>query len=40
LGRPVILASLFTFDENRITTVHHRPFNELPDDINALFHVY
>jgi hypothetical protein len=39
-GPSVIVASRFTFDEDRITTVHHRPFNEVPDDIKALFHVY
>jgi hypothetical protein len=41
VGSPFIVASRFTFDEDcRITGLHHTPFNEVRDDIKALFHVY
>jgi hypothetical protein len=39
-GPPFIVASRFTFEEDRITGLTHTPFNEVPEDVKALFHVY
>jgi ketosteroid isomerase-like protein len=39
-GAPFIVASRFTFDEDgRITRLRHTPFNDVRDDVKALFHV-
>jgi hypothetical protein len=41
VGRPFIVASRFTFDEgDSITGLHHTPFNDVADDVRALFHEY
>jgi hypothetical protein len=39
-GPAIIVASRFTFDEDRITGLRHTPFDEVPDDVKALFHVH
>jgi hypothetical protein len=40
LGPPFIVASRFTFEEDQITGLTHTPFNEVPEVVRALFHVY
>jgi hypothetical protein len=38
-GPPFMVASRFTFDEDRIVRLVHTAFNEVPDDVKALFHL-
>jgi hypothetical protein len=39
VGAPFVVASRFTFREDRIVRLEHTPFNEIRDDVKALFHV-
>jgi hypothetical protein len=38
-GSPFMVASRFTFAEDRIVRLEQRAFNEVPDDVKSLFHL-
>ena len=40
IGPSIVVASRFGFEEDRISRLQHTSFNDVPDEVKALFHVH